>query len=217
MSDEQSAVSKTVSDTPVKTPAQKARDYLRRGTWASCDPNLLLADMAEVFERWEHGKGDKKLKKEFREKLVAALPIGGLDTHYELANTVREGIRPLVLDFARKLVKEYDCQTVSEKATAEVVVMSYARILEFTRVMNRVVRLEGITHEINSLYGMVSKELDRANRHFVTALSTLRQIKAPQIGVKVNAKTAFIGGNQQFNAGQPGDPVKADYEINNPK
>jgi hypothetical protein len=46
----------------------------------------------------------------------------------------------------------------------------------------------------------MSKELDRANRQFITALTTLKQMKTPSIEINVTAKTAFVGKNQQFNA-----------------
>ena len=46
---------------------------------------------------------------------------------------------------------------------------------------------------------MISKELDRANRQFITALTTLKQIKAPSLEINVKTKAAFVAQNQQLN------------------
>ena len=124
----------------------------------------------------------------------------------------RSRIRPMVIRPAD--VAEYNCTTASEKALAEVVVSAYARILECSQTMQDIALVKYSTNILNGLYAVISKELDRAHRHFITSLTTLRQMKAPQIDVRVNAKTAFIGGNQQFNTTQAAEPLKADYEIN---
>jgi hypothetical protein len=49
----------------------------------------------------------------------------------------------------------------------------------------------------------MGKELDRAERHFFTALNTLKQIKSPMLEMNIHAKTAFIAQNQQINATPP--------------
>lgn len=174
--------------------------------------------MGTLLDKWRANKGDKNLTKELHEKLIATLPIVNLDTHYKLADTVSEGMRPYIIDFAKQMIEEYDCKTVSEKALVEVIVGAHARVLEYSQVLNRIVRLGVGTHELIAFYSMVGKELDRANRHFLSALATLRQIKSPSIEVQVKARTAFIGGNQQFNTTQSTmEQVKVDYEINTPK
>jgi hypothetical protein len=53
--------------------------------------------------------------------------------------------------------------------------------------------------QVSRHYSVMSKELDRANRQFITALTTLKQMKAPSIEINVTAKTAFVAENQQFN------------------
>jgi hypothetical protein len=46
---------------------------------------------------------------------------------------------------------------------------------------------------------VIGRELDRANRQFISALTTLRQLKAPTPSINVIAKNAFMAGQQQFN------------------
>ena len=57
-----------------------------------------------------------------------------------------------------------------------------------------------ISSEKNGYLAILSKELDRAHRQLITALTTLRQIKNPPIEFNVKAKTAFVAQNQQINA-----------------
>lgn len=216
MAEKQKAVTKTTDNKPEKTPSQKAREFLLRQSFP-WDSHNLLTDMGKLLDRCQTTKDDKKLDDEFHKKMAAAFPVIGLDTHYELMFVVSEGLRPLILEFARNLVAEYKCESVGEKAMAEAVVMSYARVLEFSKVINNLVRLNGISSEITGFYGMISKELDRANRHFLTALSALQQLKSPTLEVKVRAQTAIFGENQLFNTTQVAESLKADYEINKPK
>jgi hypothetical protein len=212
-------IQKTPLQTPQKKPMSKeqiGREFLRRAKFASFEPKELLVQLADVVERHWAGEKGKKLNKELNKKLNAALPIVSLDLHYELANTVGERIRPLVIEFARQLIVEYDCKTPTEKALAEVVVSAYARILECSKSMQDITLVKYTSNALNGLYEIISKELDRANRHFVTSLTTLRQIKSPNVEIKVRAQTAIIAQNQQFNTTQAVESPKADYEINKP-
>jgi hypothetical protein len=45
----------------------------------------------------------------------------------------------------------------------------------------------------------MGKELDRANRIFLNALMTLKQLKNPPLELNIKAGNAFFGQNQQFN------------------
>ena len=100
------------------------------------------------------------------------------------------------------MIKEYKCQTASEKALAEVIAGAYVRILEYSTKFNCCARITSVSNDINTYYAMLSKEIDRAQRHFITALTTLKQIKAPKLDINVKAKNAFVSQNQQINANQ---------------
>ena len=47
--------------------------------------------------------------------------------------------------------------------------------------------------------GELSKELDRQNRTYLTAINTLMEIKNPQMTINLNSENTFLGKNQQFN------------------
>jgi len=177
----------------------EAKIRLRQIALSNHSPKALLNQMFKLAEQLSAEENDAELQSVFHKKFDEALSIIGLDTHYTLGTMVNESIRPLVIEFSKQLVLEYNCTSMSERALAEVVVGAYARVLEFTGMMNKLTQLSRTNSEITQHYAVVSKELDRANRHFTTALSTLRQIKSPTLEVRINAKTAFVATQQQFN------------------
>lgn len=216
MADIQKNTTKALDDAEKAALQQRMRKGLREARPIGCDPDNVIEDFVKALNNNKSEKNKKTLE-ELNRAWNAALPVVSLDTHYELANSVGERIMPLVIEFARELIVEYDCKTVSEKALAEVVVSAYARILECSKSMQDIALVKYPTNSLNGLYEIISKELDRANRHFITSLATLRQIKSPTMEIKVRAHTAIIGNNQQFNTTQAVEPLKADYEINSPK
>ncbi|HBK35026.1 TPA: hypothetical protein DDZ01_03470 [Candidatus Uhrbacteria bacterium] len=189
----------------LKEREQDARKFLKESASAACDPQALLLAIDKGLERYKTDKDKKAAEKQLMEKINEALPVIALDTHYILARGVMEEIRPFVIEFANQLTAEYDCKTPTEKALAEVVTAAYARILQFTGVMTRQVRDEHCSDILSNFYKVASQELDRANRHFTSALATLKQLKSPAMTVQVKATNAFVAQNQQVNATAP-DP-----------
>ncbi len=209
---------------PTKTKSEEKqmadmRSLLKKGVFVRCEPRSLLLDLYKVVEKYNANNDDLEKYQEFLKKSNEALPVVGLDTHYILAESVIESIRPFVIDFAHQLITEYNCTTPAEKALAEVVTASYARVLQFTKVMTRQVRDERCSDILNNFYRVASQELDRANRHFTTALTTLRQLKSPAMTVQVKARNAFVAQNQQINASSSNvstENEKEEYENVNP-
>jgi|GEM_PF-1312819 len=183
-----------------KMTPEEAEDFMNKIVRVDAEPNWIMQELREdLLPRIKAGKVSKKDCEKTNETVVKALTICGLDNHYPLAETVDQRYRPLVIKFARGLVREYNCQTPSEKALAQTVVSAYARILEYSRSLQACRKTDWFSHERNGFYSMLSKELDRANRQFVTALTTLKQIKAPSLEINVRTKAAFVAQNQQLN------------------
>lgn len=131
-----------------------------------------------------------------------------------------EQFRPLAISFMRGLIKDYDCQTAGERATAELATMEYIRCLELNQRMKEsffhqdaLGRQHGCGNSSfadykscgacrkldieQRLFETMGKELDRAHRHFHAAIQTLRMAKQPPLQVNVRTDTAVIGQNQQ--------------------
>ena len=121
------------------------------------------------------------------------------ETHIGLMESVCERYRGLAKDFTSQLIQEYVCSTSAEKALAEVIANAYIRILDNSQRLNGELECREITPVRNAYIGMLSKQVDRANRQFLNALMTLKQLKAPAIEISVRTQTAFIAQNQQVN------------------
>lgn len=179
----------------------ETRDLIRKYLHVDCDPKHILKSAAKQItlcqneDPKEAKKGEKALL-ENADKYLMALGIGN---HYALAETIDGRYRPLIIEFARQIEKEYDCRTPSEIVLVEAIAGAYARIIQYSKKLECCTRVEYLSNEKNGYYTMLSKELDRAHRHLINGLSTLKQIKSPTIEVQVKAKTAFIAQNQQIN------------------
>jgi hypothetical protein len=136
--------------------------------------------------------------KEKRACLLKTLRTMGLDTKIQLAESIGDEYRSMAMDFADQLIIEYDCKTASEKALAQVIANAFARTMEYSNTLETC-RNKSVNTNLIGFYSMIGKELDRANKHFITNLMVLKQIKTPKIKINIKAGTAFVSENQQFN------------------
>jgi hypothetical protein len=152
---------------------------------------------------------DKSSKDNVAGQDISIASLFSLDNFYSLRELVSNWDKGRAAEFGIQLYKEYNCQTASEKALAQTVVIAFEHVIDFSRRLHIAMENTGINGVIDiKTYPLLLKrmqiiglELDRANRQFLTALQTLKQIKAPQIEVNVKTKTAFVAQNQQFNVG----------------
>jgi len=165
------------------------------------NPDNVYEKLAE--ETSKHlARNDGKLSQETMEAFREASIVFGLNTHLPIAETVREEYRPLLIEVIRNLEKENDCQTTNEKILVETIASAYVRVLQYSKKLNYCLgkaEVE-ISRNKNEFYGIISKELDRAQRQLNSALLTLKQMKSPSMELTIKAKTAFIANNQQNNA-----------------
>ena len=68
--------------------------------------------------------------------------------------------------------------------------------------------VEYISDERTRYLGYLSKQMDRAHRQYLSALMTLKQLKAPAIEMNIKTKNTFVAQNQQINATQPTESNK---------
>lgn len=139
----------------------------------------------------------------------------GFDNDYVLAYTVAENYRGLVVELRRKLIKNFDCKTHAEKALVDMAVSGYMRVLRASQAFTGCLSQGSTNNNLNQFMSIMSKEIDRAHRHFTTAYQMLVQLKQPSLNVHLKTKNAFVAQAQQFNVEKP-EPGK-DKEIINPK
>ena len=200
-----------LQETKKESDEEIGRKFLNRYINVPCDPKILLQNLSKIIKEYDVAENKKGLEKQISEKANEALPVIALDTHYILARAVIEEMRPFAIEFANQLTVEYECKTPTEKALVETITAAYLRILQFTQVMTRQMRDEHCSLISNGFYKVASQELDRANRHFISAVATLKQIKSPPVTIQVKATTAFVSQNQQINA------TTSNPTTNNPK
>lgn len=134
---------------------------------------------------------------------------------FELVNHTILGIaagkeyEALVKDFCEQIIKEFHCDTPSQRALAEILSGSYIRWLRLSNLLKNV---EEYIKE-HAYIATICKEIDRSQRTYISSLFSLRQLKSPTIALNVKATTAFIAENQQVNANQTIEKG----EINNAK
>ena len=132
--------------------------------------------------------------------LYKAFTLKEFESGILLTTTISEQYKTFAINFSRQLQQEYNCQTASEKATCEIVALSFTRILEIQRKLNNVLSIGSTNQNINQHIAILSKELDRANRHYLSTIQTLRMMKQAPVQITVKARTAVIGQNQVIQA-----------------
>jgi len=185
-------LSKTKRRKPVSSSATKARDFLIKQK-AGYSADELLEELVEMLDR---GITDDKAIELFFQSQHAL----GLDTHVPVAESVPDEHRYLITEFINRTEEEYQCQTAIEKSLAEVIALSYIRVISISKTMSSYLAGQvGINRDINDFFTITSKELDRAHRQLTNTVMTLRQIKVAAAPMNIKANTAFISHNQQNN------------------
>jgi hypothetical protein len=142
-------------------------------------------------------QADDELEKISTEALLAL----EAKSHLGLMISFNQKYRGMAKELTTQIIAEYDCNTHLEKMQAEIVVNGFVRVLENSKRLNNC--FEGgeyISSERTQYLAMLSKQIDRSHRQYLSALMTLKQMKAPTIEMHIKAKTAFVSQNQQINA-----------------
>ncbi len=163
------------------------------------DPTTVLKKFAKEIAK--HNAEDKKnVSPELSKAFAMALSSVSLDSHARLADTTTDKLAPLAIAVAEQLIDEYHCVTAAEKTLAEMVANAYIRVLRYSEALNDIYSRGTTTPQINKYMSITSTELDRANRQYLTALSTLKSFKQPSVSVTFKANTAFVAQHQEINA-----------------
>ncbi|MBI2019050.1 hypothetical protein HYS95_00080 [Candidatus Daviesbacteria bacterium] len=152
-------------------------------------------------------KADKELGDNNGEQLAdsdtfifKAMTVYEFNNGMLLATAISEQYKTLAIEMSRNLQKEFDCQSTAAKALAEIVTMNYVRTLDIQRRINNYLE-KGTINEVGVRFlDVMSRELDRANRHYIQAVETLKVFKQPAMQLKISANTAVVGQNQVIQA-----------------
>lgn len=171
----------------------KSIEEIRKSIGESCtgfDSKYILRLADEEIK-------DLKDKKEFSldSNYYKAMTLFEFDKGVLLLNAIPNLHRVFALEFSRNLQAEYNCTTPSEKSIAEVTSLNFVRILEIQRKIKDALESMKTRYDIQYL-AVLSKELDRAERHYLSSLQTLKMLKMPPLEVNIRTQTAVVGQNQ---------------------
>ena len=128
--------------------------------------------------------------------IAKAMTLREFDNGTLLSMATPESYKTFGIDLMRKIQIEYGCVSASEKATAELAASNYVRTLVIQRHITNYLSLGTISEIGVKFLAVLGKELDRANRHYLTTIQTLRMLKQPPIQVNIKTNTAVVGQNQ---------------------
>jgi len=180
-----------------KLTADEVKQLAIRSAYECFEMKAKIKKMGEeTIPAHRAGKiGDEEASKDLND-ITKAL---SLDTGHILIESILEDYRGLAFQMKMDLHKEFDCKTASEKAMVDLAVSSYIRHIFLSKKLTYNQSFESYYHEINGYFNVISKEIDRAHRQFITAIESLRVMKQPALKVSVKTNNAFIGEKQQFN------------------
>ncbi len=184
---------------------EKIADVLYRFK-GSIEPSNIDRRAIRLLEKMDNASPEEKeqLSKKHDELLHQFVRMHEFEKHFLLAESLPPKYAAMSIKMTQSLIKEYNCNTTLEKSLVEIIVSAFCRSLHFSTSLSSIIRGE-VTVEPNyvNYYNFLSKENDKAHRQYLTALSTLQQIKSPQLRVSLKAETAIVGQNQQFNSVSP--------------
>lgn len=188
-------------------PAKKVSDEEAKKTIMSCvnfpdnKKSLIKEMLDEIIPKCTDGKNPEheKATKLFGEKGMLLMRIFENESHVALMESVNENYRMLAKEMSDQMIKEFDCQNEAEKSLAKLAVNAYIRVLDNSRRLNNVLEMKNTTQLLNNYFSILSKQVDRANRQYISALLTLKQLKAPNVEMNIKTNNAFISNNQQIN------------------
>jgi len=180
------------------------------------DPEIVLQEFGENLTKYGN---EYFIHDDFYELNDKALSLNEFQNGKLMSESIPEKLTSFAIDLMRNFQKEYDCQTVSEKAIAEQAACAFVRGLDLQKKLQNALdtqeRLNSGHDECKKNFSpkgffhacqratlglhyvsILSKELDRANRQFLTSIHTLKSMTLAPIQITVKAKTADIEQNQ---------------------
>ena len=154
-------------------------------------PKQIVAKAGKDIRNMVNGsrKSDKR-------NITQAMTLYEFNNAGLLAPAVSKNYRTFVTRLSLDLQKEFGCVKESEKSIAHITSLNYVRILEIqTKITNYLGKGE-VTNIGVGYLNVMSKELDRAERHYLTSLQALRMLKMPPLKVNIISQTAIVGQNQ---------------------
>lgn len=173
-------------------------------TLADSSTNL---DSSYIYKQADKEMGDFKSPQEIKPNTnyYKAMTLLEFDKGVLMLNTLPELHRVFALEFSKNLQTEYNCKTPSEKSVAEIISLNFVRVLSIQQKINAYLDMKTISENGIGYLNVMSKELDRAQRHYLVSLHTLKMLKMPPLAVNIRTQTAVVGQNQTVQTNNQND------------
>lgn len=177
--------------TPIIKPEKNELTTYIEGLLPQNHPQAILRSLADKKPELVEGKNALVEN----DDVVKALSLNEFQLGTLLNTGFPDYIQTFSTDLSIKLQEEYECNTASEKATAHLAAQSYCRIFDLQKRITAYLEKGEVTSIGEKYLSLLSKDLDRAQRHYFNALQTLQLLRHPAINVTVRAQQANFGQN----------------------
>lgn len=165
----------------------------------------LLKRIQGLIKKFLNNPRDKEdFLKQLQENLNKYLEMTAVENGLYLEFSIHKFDQKHVLPVRQNLIEEYKATTFSELLIIDLAINAYFRALRSGSIYNVLAQdKEGTIswpdqQKIN-LIKEVGKQIEMANRQFLTAMTYLKEFRQQPLNIKVQTKSAFIARNQQFN------------------
>jgi hypothetical protein len=194
------------SSTEVVKPLTKEEIQLRfdKNHFYETHPDNLYAEIWKILPRInsieDYSEEDKKMVTKW------AFLNSFERNHYFVWSALSIEVWITAVEITNNLIKEYDCNTTLEKTLCEVIALNYWKVMQISKSFTGVMKAwEYLSDERTRYLGILTKELDRANRTYLMSLNNLLEIKTPHMKINIKTKNAYFWENQQINNNIPKD------------
>lgn len=149
-------------------------------------------------------KANEEIKKYRKDKdyqltdvtLVQAMSLREFETGVLMASVLPDSFKTMASELSKKLQEEYGCTTYGKKSLAEMAALNYGRILAIQKQLMGFLEKDGYGDLTVKIIATLSKELDKAQRHYLTALQSLEMGLQPPLNVNIKTTTTNIANQQ---------------------
>jgi hypothetical protein len=118
------------------------------------------------------------------------------DTSVLMATGLTEHIRTFAQKLSLDYQAKYKCDDVTRKSLAELSAFNYCRILDTQKRINNYLEIGTFTDIGVKYIATLSKELDRAERHYLTSIQALELGLQQPLNVSIRTNTANVANQQ---------------------
>jgi hypothetical protein len=155
---------------------KQSKTYLNKN-----DPEYLINEVVKNSE-------NKGTEKSAENSIMASKYIysQNLKNLTLLSEAVEEEYKSYIVQVARDLEKEFKIVTSSEKILVNNLVISHVCILQLTSKLNKYLVSSDMLMGSDKYCSILSKELDRAYKHYDYSMRLLMNLKAKPVNVNIN-------------------------------